>query len=206
MTAMLAATGMFVWHHHSGTAKKPVATQSAPATSQVQNVPIAKPSVLVKVAQPQLTTLVQTIVDQQATYQQRSDAIRALTAGKLTDADREALYEFLKEHNSDDDRQLGQVLKNQLMDALCAMEPPPQGLGDLLEQIYADRDQNAVLRDYAVQHLATFYEQMAAALGVDEQTRANELKLAQQTLWDASNETAAGSLPCSSGVGSRSGF
>jgi hypothetical protein len=159
-------------------ASTPVATASRPVPATVL------PSVSVPAlaqSSPELSAVVKTILDGTG-YREREKALQGLT-GKLTDADRGALYDFLRQHDSADDRQLGQVLKNDLMNVLCQMEPPPQGLRELLSQIYQDGSQNIVLRDYALQHMAAFYRQMASASGVDDQ--ADELKQAQSTLWGA---------------------
>jgi hypothetical protein len=130
-------------------------------------------------------------VNEQADYRQRQEAVRTLAAGKLNESDRDILYSFLRRHTAADGGQSGQVLKNQLLDALCGMKTPPAGLGELLSQIYQDQSQDIVLRDYAVQHMAAYYRQMTAATGVDDQTRSDEVKLAQQMLWDALNNTGS---------------
>jgi hypothetical protein len=127
-------------------------------------------------------------VDDQAGYDLRLAAIETI-AGKLDDADREALYAFLRHKSGQDDVQLEQVVKNRLMDVLCALNPPPPGLLDLLTQIHHDPDQNVVLRDYAVQHVAAFYQQMEIATDVDPQDKSNGLAAARKILWDALTET-----------------
>jgi len=48
------------------------------------------------------------------------------------------------------------------MDALCAQTVLPIDLTQLLIQIYHDHTQNPVIRDYALQHLATLHENLAA--------------------------------------------
>ena len=139
---------------------------------------------------PSVSSAVQVIVDEQAAYTKREDALRALT-GKLAEADRQALYAFLRQRYPGDDGQLGLVLKNELLDRLCQVEPPPLGLRDLLTQIYRDPTQNIVLRDYAVQHLSAFFRQMADASGVEARTRNDELNQAQHVLWAAVNDTGS---------------
>jgi len=194
MTVVITATGILVWFHRSSSAQIRTQTQTistvAKATIQVvsPNLAVAHQPVQTAKLQEQPTSDIQTIINARADYHARLENIQALT-GKLTDLDREALYGFLRERGSDDDQQSEQVLKNQLLDALCEMQPPPQGLGELLSQIYQDHNQNIVLRDYAVQHLTVYYKQMAGASDVEDQTRNDELKLAQQTLWQAVNET-----------------
>ena len=62
--------------------------------------------------------------------------------------------------------------------ALCELNPPPAQLGDVLAQIYRDRSQDIVLRDYALQHLAAFYEQLEKVAERDPQTK-------QEPFWTA---------------------
>ena len=132
---------------------------------------------------------VYTIVDDQAGYDQRLAAIETMAGKKLGDADREAVYAFLRQKSGLDNGQLEQVVKNRLMDVLCALNPPPPGLLDLLTQIHHDPDQNGVLRDYAVQHVAAFYQQMEIATDVDPQDKSTGLAAARKILWDALAET-----------------
>ena len=75
------------------------------------------------------------------------------------------------------------------MDVLCAMNPPPPGLLDLLTQMYHDPGQNVVLRDYAVQHVAAFYQQLEIATDVASQDKSAGLAAARKILWDALAET-----------------
>jgi hypothetical protein len=140
--------------------------------------------------QAECSPTVYQIVDDQAGYSQRMDAIEMIT-GKLTDADREALYTFLGKRSGLDDGQLEQVLKNRLLDVLCALNPPPPGLLDLLTQIYHDSGQNVVLRDYAVQHVAAFYQQLEISTDVDPQDKSTGLAQAQKILWEALSETGS---------------
>jgi hypothetical protein len=197
MLAVAAAmVALAIWHRHPVSSPSRSVTQ-APATSvhpatisQSVSTPIT-PRVAAPVAaqpEPSLSSTVQVIVDEQAGYLKQEEALHALP-GKLADADREALYAFLRQHYPSDDGQLGQVLKNELLDRLCQMEPPPPGLRDLLTQIYQDPNQNIVLRDYAVQHVSAFYRQMAMAPGMDSPARNDELNQAQRILWAAVNDT-----------------
>src|ERR1700690_1214798 len=157
-------------------AKPGVAPASAPSPSVVSRQPVG------------LSPAIQVIVDDQAGYEQRLAAIDNIR-GKLSGADREALYAFLRQKSGLDNVQLEQVLKNKLMDVLCALNPPPPGLFDLLTQIYHDPAQNGVLRDYAVQHVAAFYQQLEMAADVDPQDKSTGLAQARKVLWDALAET-----------------
>lgn len=195
LAAAAAAVLVTVWHQH------PVSltdrTQSKDHSSPARSASVVNPSqspafaplpATTAVPEPQLSAALKLVMDARTDFQQRERAIRLL-GGRLDDTDREALYTFLRQHNSEDDGQLGQVLKNELLDALCRMQPPPSGLRELLTQMYQDQSQNIVVRDYAVQHLAAFYRQMAAATDVDSQTQYGDLRQTQQILWQALNDT-----------------
>lgn len=123
-----------------------------------------------------------------ASYPERLAAVRTATTN-LAAADWDALYSFLLTKSPADDEQNGQVLKNTLMDVLCALNPPPAQLADLLVQVYHDRTQNEAVRDYAVQHLATFYEQINAGSEDLRRARSYELSEAENALWEALAET-----------------
>jgi hypothetical protein len=51
------------------------------------------------------------------------------------------------------------VLKNDLILALKQQWPPPKELEAVLAQMFYDKDQDALIRNYALQHLATWYRQ-----------------------------------------------
>ena len=200
LTAAVATMAILVWFHRSATAPAQPEAQSHPSSTAGQPVAKTSPAKVESTPQSAATdgqtqsqplTLAQIVVNGQGDYLQRKDAIRKLAAGKLNDTDREVLYNFLRQHTAADGGQLGQVLKNQLLDVLCAMQPPPQDLGELLKQIYQDQGQDIVLRDYAVQHMVVYYQQMAAATGVDDRIRSDELKQTQQTLWSALDNTGS---------------
>jgi len=129
------------------------------------------------------------IVDDQADYSRRLAAIETLAGKKLGDADRDGLYAFLGKKSGQDSDQMEQVVKNRLMDVLCALDPPPPGLLDLLTQIYHAPDQNGVLRDYAVQHVVAFYQQLEIATTLAPQDKSDGLSAARKVLWDALSET-----------------
>jgi hypothetical protein len=107
----------------------------------------------------------------------------------LSDADQQGLYTFLLRRSPLDEGQQGHVLKNELLNALCALNPPPANLGSLLAQVYRDRNQNAVLRDYAVQHLVSFYKQIERVSGTERESWRSEQAQARDVLWEALSET-----------------
>ena len=123
-----------------------------------------------------------------APYLQRLAALRALPAN-LTADDFKALSAFLLQRTGEDDTQMGQALKNELMNRLCALDPQPDELIDLFIGIYHDRNQSDVLRDYAVQHLAALCQQMAATPPGAAQNADPKLAEAEEALWEAVAET-----------------
>jgi hypothetical protein len=196
MAAATAVMVLAIWQHHSHStltgqplvqtshqeSMSPVVVVKQAPTTPVKTAPI-------RIAAPaQISASIQMIVSGSASFQAREGAIKKL-AGRLPDDDLKSLYDFLRQPGLADGQQPSQVLKNELMDALCELQPPPQGLRDLLTQIYQNTSQDLVLRDYAVQHLAAFYRQMSSAVGMDGQMQANELQQTRQTLLDALNQT-----------------
>lgn len=170
-------------------AAQPVAARAAAATLPPGSKP-ALPSPATIVAAPfQISATVQAILNGNSSFQACEQAIKALGGQRLSDPDRNALYDFLRQPGAHDDQQVSQVLKNELMDALCTLQPPPPGLRELLTQIYQNPGEDEVLRDYAVQHLAAFYRQMSSAAGLDATFQAAELQSTRQTLWEALSQT-----------------
>jgi hypothetical protein len=181
-----------VWNHRA--AKLPTTVQAAKgpaAVIKLVGTPISKqtPSVGAEKLETASPSLAQIVADDKAEYRNRLDAIETLAGNKLEDSDREILYHFLRSGSPADNEQAGQVLKNQLLDALCQMQPPPVGLGELLGEIFHDQSQNIVMRDYAIQHLVAYYRQVGESTGINSQEQADDLKQARQTLWDALNNT-----------------
>jgi hypothetical protein len=137
-----------------------------------------------------LSPPVRLIVSAQEVFATRFASAK-LAGAHLSPADQQALYAFLLERNPLDAQQEGQVLKNRVMDALCELNPPPAQLGDLLIQMYRDVSQDAVLRDYAIQHLAAYYEQLDQAAGMDPQAKHDEETKVQSILWEALSEVGS---------------
>lgn len=127
---------------------------------------------------------IQTVVDVSANYRDRLIAVKSLSR-HLSDEDVAALREFLLKTESLDLEQRGHVLKNDVMNVLCDQDPPLPGLDDVLAKVYRDRKQDDVIRDYAVQHLATYYEQM-----MGQRNASRTLQTTQKILWEAINEPA----------------
>jgi hypothetical protein len=197
--AVTVTAGLWLWFHRQ-TPQKPVSPSAEPAItfSSPKFVPANAPkmtTVMVKPAGVQALspsasgwTAVQKIVDAYASYQERLHAISLLSTRPLTDSDWTLLQPFLLKPDGLDRDQLGQVIKNELLDVLCAMNPPPAGLGDVLAKMYQNPQQDEVIRDYAVQHLAAYYEQMT--MQPDNTKTEQAIQNAKDVLWDALNETS----------------
>jgi hypothetical protein len=135
------------------------------------------------------STRVALIIDWQADYLKRLEAVRSLNAD-LTSAEVEALYQFLSQKEKHDRTQAGHVLKNGLLNALCAIDPPLPGLTELMIQIYRDRDQNIVIRDYALQHLISHYKclgnpSVRKASSLTVESIRTEQETMRPVLWEA---------------------
>ncbi len=117
--------------------------------------------------------------DAAISFRERVDAVRAIR-GPLTDAERDAFYRYLRVPANEPQNQVNEDwLRNELLDKFVQQEDLPAGLPDLLVAIYQDHDQDAVMRDYAVQHMAPAYERAAPE---------DRAKL-QAAIWDATGET-----------------
>jgi hypothetical protein len=196
--AVVLTAGLWLWFHHQPQpAEQPVSKLVKPDIASLPKpVPANAPKMTTVTSKPasvQSQTLspatsdwsaVQQIVDSRASYEEGLNAISSLST-RLTDTDWDVLQPFLLKPDGLDKGQLEQVIKNQLLDALCALNPPPAGLGDVLTQMYRDHQQDEVIRDYAVQHLAAYYEQMTS-----QRNSARTQQSVQDVLWEAVNETS----------------
>jgi len=119
---------------------------------------------------------------------QRLNAVHSLSTD-LNQAEIKALYEFLESHPGTDRKTWVTLhyLKNDVLTALQNQTEPPQGLADVMVGIYNDPAQDLVTRDYAIQHLITWYSQGAHG-GEDARARI------RATLLDAAgqNDSIAG--------------
>jgi|GEM_PF-1914731 len=169
--------------------KANVAAEAAPASTAVPPSPVhlhPLKAVTQISSNPELSighgnnwSVIEIIVDDQAPYQKRLPAMDQL--GPMSENDWEQLKKYLLTPNSQDQIQQNQILKNRLLDVLCAMNPPPSELGDVLIQMYQDQKQVEVLRDYAVQHMSAYYEQVSQTINA---------AAIQDVLWQATSETS----------------
>jgi hypothetical protein len=122
---------------------------------------------------------------------ERQSAARALPTNLRQD-EVEAVYAFLREPHAEDGNQVGQVLKNDLMDALCAQTPLPIDLRTLFAEIYRDRNEDTVIRDYAIQHVALLFERLDDPPASQSSDVASAKQKLEQVLWEAAAETESG--------------
>ncbi len=168
----LSAAGA-LWYHHlrNPAGQPPAATPAAPPSARASLVsPEAPPSARIIPASSttpdpvlSLPASIQPIYGLRGeSFDTRLRAIHSLRPD-LTTSEISALCDFLRAKsqtvtNLDAER----VLKNDTLNALQRQNPPARELGRLLIDVYRDKEQDVVLRDYAVQHLFTWYEQVAA--------------------------------------------
>jgi HEAT repeat protein len=87
---------------------------------------------------------------------------------RLNDAECQALFEYLRGHEVDSQGPMRGVLKNDVILALKNQESPPKDLGHVLVAVFNDREQDPVIRNYALQHVGTWYDRCAEKTQVME--------------------------------------
>lgn len=85
-------------------------------------------------------------------------AVRALGT-HLNQAERTALYDYLRGHEAEPAGPMRGVVKNDVILALKRQQPPPQELAGALAGMFYDKEQDPMIRNYALQHLASWYGQ-----------------------------------------------
>ncbi len=91
-------------------------------------------------------------------FRDRLSAIGRLSP-KLSVEERQALYDYLRNSTEDKSLRPGQshALKNDILNILREQEDPPHELTQVLAALWRDRSQPFVIRDYALQHLASWH-------------------------------------------------
>ena len=115
-------------------------------------------------------------------FDTRANSVRGL-ASSLAANDLPALYEWLRSNDDPGGLPSGTLnaLKNEVADALVAMDPPPPGLADELIAGYRNPSVDPVWRDYCIQFLGSLIPKTE-----DEAVRARIVGV----LWDATRDTA----------------
>jgi HEAT repeat protein len=142
-------------HSTRGVFSEPVATRLAAASASNQTA-AAAPS-----AGPFISEAIHPILGlSQESATVRWAAVRALGT-HLNQAERTALYDYLRGHELDPPGPMRGVIKNDVILALKSQEPPPKELAGVLLSMFYDPAQDPVIRNYALQHLGTWYERVA---------------------------------------------
>src|SRR5204862_424639 len=95
----------------------PTTASQASSVSAISQIPL---SMAVAAATPP----VRTIVDPAEDYRKRMTEIDSLSAS-FEPADQRVIENFLAYKDPQDSSQQGQVIKNELLNVLCSMSPPP---------------------------------------------------------------------------------
>jgi hypothetical protein len=129
-----------------------------------------------EIFESRLLTPWQLIFDPSAPIGRRLNAVSFL-GPNLDQRETETLYRFLaaKPPSSETNLPGLRVLKNNLLSLLLNQASFPSGLAEVMVEIYHDQGQDAITRDYAVQHLGTCY-------GCDRREEAKSDSLIRQTL------------------------
>jgi len=100
---------------------------------------------------------IETILNPQAGVAARAEAIHGFD-DDLRPAEIDALAGFLKSHETEEDVSALHYLKNEVLNKLRSQTIAPKGLTETMIAMYHDRQQDETTRDYAVQHMAAWYE------------------------------------------------
>jgi hypothetical protein len=129
--------------------------------------PEIEPAVLTDVPAPlhvaNSPLLVKLILDGRTAIQDRLEAVQEL-GNNLSRSEIDSFYCFLKSHPDSQEKNIAglRALKNNLINALKDQNSPPAGLTASLIDMFHDRAQDFVIRDYAVQHLTSWYSRSSA--------------------------------------------
>ncbi len=183
VAAIVIAVAM-LWFNRNTRPAKPLAGNPAISTTAPAAQPARVQSSVQSLQQPPVEALsdqMRLIVrpDGKVGFGERVEAVHAIKED-LNSEELRAFYGYLlaPAHNRDD-REQENWLRNEMLDKLVTQQKPPAGLADMLVAIYQDKDQDAVMRDYAIQHINPAYAQA----GSEEKTSL------RQALWQAAGET-----------------
>ncbi len=100
-----------------------------------------------------------TIEDPSGTYAERGAVVRGLGTN-LSPFEIEALYRFLlaAPPDTEEERVLDRAVKNDLLNLLRNQDNPPEDLTGVMMDLFGDSDQDAAVRDYALQHMGVWHE------------------------------------------------
>jgi hypothetical protein len=103
------------------------------------------------------TFLLNLILNPKADIRDRLEAVQEV-GHDLDRSEVQICYWFLKNHPGSQEKNPAglRTLKNNLINTLKSQKLPPVGLTETLIDIFHDRGQDFVMRDYAIQHLASW--------------------------------------------------
>lgn len=171
--ALLVLSVAFIFRHRRTTPRESALvpnTIQSPKRVPVEPVKVIAPAPMLSQAPDRIVygdrrdsdvsfATVQDIVNLQKDIWSRQKAVRVLPKN-MNPETRKLLTDFLGTWHEEDENQNGQVLKNDMMEALVSQTVPSSVLFPLFTAIYNDEKQNLVIRDYAVQHLAILSERL----------------------------------------------
>jgi hypothetical protein len=139
-----------------------------------------------------------TLIHPDSDYQTRLDAMRGL-GYEMAPQDVAALMEFLHAPMSADEKLRPRAfnsIRNDALEILLRQKQMPEGMGELLTAVYADPSHDDMWRNYCIQFMEPYYEQLAKDAGPssgDDMPRggtrpAEDLQAIQDTLWSALGE------------------
>ena len=177
------AVAMFWFNRNTRPAKPPAVSPVLSTTA-----PVAQPAPVHSLAQSLQQPPVEALSEQMRLivrpdgkmgFGERVEAVHAIRED-LNNEELRAFYDYLlaPAHNPDD-RIQENWLRNEMMDKLVTQQKPPADLAGTLVAIYQDKDQDVVMRDYAIQHMNPAYAQ----------ANAEEKAALRQALWQATGET-----------------
>lgn len=180
-------SGFYRAHAFTG---DPVAHNSAHSATGTGD--LGRPEQAIRKTPPINQTLVRSSVDlperlkpiiQNRTARDYSIRIKAIQAveSNLSGDEVDALCDFLRDNGpqNERDRNYDLAVKNEILSLLRGLEPPPLDLTDFLIITFQDKGQDIVMRDYVLQHLASWYPKADVS----------ERQIIQRTLWQATAET-----------------
>ena len=181
LSAVLTVAGVILWLNRSGVmaAQKNNAAGSVSSSPAATSARTAASRTLVTLAA--MPERVRPIMEPEAgmTFGERVRAVRAI-CGELTGPEIELFYRYLRTPATNSPESENEHwLRNNMMDKLTGQPTRPAGLPDVLVAIYQDKNQDVVMRDYAIQHMNPAYAQ----------ARPDEKAVLRQALWQAVEET-----------------
>jgi HEAT repeat protein len=156
----------------SSTTNVIVTTQRNPRPTS----PIAVPTAGAGISKPNVPSRLVGVLglDPTLDFHARLAAIHRLR-GPITTEELYALADFVRGSYDTTNRSENTTLKNDVLDALRELQVGATIIVPVLLDVFRDREQDSVMRDYALQHLVSWYD-LADATGI------------QPALWDALGE------------------